>query len=358
MLKVLSAVAALAFALVVPEGADDEVMKCWDQIRTSTGGPPSCLVERAAELAPSVLRPLGTWERARLARALASAVMRDLDALAELAPNGREPLALRYRVIVGEEDRELVLLLEDGDNLSGVLWDGRSVVDRYRELSERLVSRYSFEYLVAELEGGGVVALEDFEAAAVGELPRGWKRRSFGADDGSNPYSVREESGNRFLRAEDRGENVMLYKEVKWNARKYPYLGWRWRIRAVPRGSDERVDERADSAAGVYLTYRRKLGLVPETVKFVWSGRHPRGALFRRPGMGMPWTVVVGSGEADERWHRVVYPIADVYQKTFGGDPGERPLGIAVLSDANDTRSLAAADYDDFVALTSSDGLW
>ncbi|HXV61886.1 MAG TPA: DUF3047 domain-containing protein [Vicinamibacteria bacterium] len=358
MLKVSSAVAALAFALVVPMRADDAVTKCWEEIRLSTGDPPSCLAEQAVALVPRVLSPLEPLERTRLGSALASAVMRDLDASAELTPSGEKPGAVRYRVIVAEEARDLVLVLGDDDALSDVLWDGRSIVDRYRELSGRLVSRYSFEYLVAELEGGGTIALEDFEAAPIGELPHGWKRRPFGADDGSNPYTVREESGNRFLRAEDRGENVMLYKEVKWNARKYPYFGWRWRIRAVPRDADERVDERADSAAGVYLTYRRRLGLVPETVKFVWSGRHPKGTLFRRPGMGMPWTLVAGSGEADERWQRVVYRIADVYEKTFGGDAGERPLGIAVLSDANETRSFAAADYDDFVALTSSDGLW
>jgi hypothetical protein len=141
----------------------------------------------------------------------------------------------------------------------------------------------------------------------------------------------------------------MLYKDVRWDAREYPYLSFRLRIRAVPEGSDEREEQRADSAAGLYLSYRRKLGLVPETVKFVWSGSLSVGSAFRRPGIGMPWTVVVGSGAADETWRTFVFRTEDVYRRTFGKDPGRRPLGIGLLSDANSTGSFASADYDDIV---------
>ena len=196
-----------------------------------------------------------------------------------------------------------------------------------------------------------VVVLEDFERDAPDAEPSGWKRRPFG-DDAGRPYRVVEEDGNRFLRAEDRGENIMLYREVRWDAEAYPYLSWRWRIRAVPEGADARVEDKADNAAGVYLSYRRRFGVVPVTVKFIWSAALEPGSAFRRPGIGMPWTVVAGSGGADDRsWRRVVYRISDVYRDTFGGDSPRRPLGIAVLSDANSTGSFAAADYDDFVVM-------
>jgi hypothetical protein len=193
-----------------------------------------------------------------------------------------------------------------------------------------------------------MLVLEDFEAAPLKELPPGWKPRGFARGERA-PYWIEEENGNRFLRAEDRGENVMLYKEVRWNAREYPYLSFRFRIRAVPEGSDERFEDKADSAAGLYLSYRRKFGIVPETVKFVWSGSLTAGAAFRRPGIGMPWTVVAGSGAPDGAWRTFAFRTDDVYRKTFGKDPGERPLGIGILSDANSTGSVASADYDDIV---------
>jgi hypothetical protein len=196
------------------------------------------------------------------------------------------------------------------------------------------------------------IVLEDFEGGPVDGLPPGWKARRYGEAE-RPPYRIQEEDGNLFLRAEDRGENVMLYKEVRWNAREYPYLSFRWRVRAVPEGADERLEDKADSAAGLYLSYRRKLGVVPESVKFVWSGSLAAGSAFRRPGLGMPWTVVAGSGAPDHAWRTYVFRTEDVYRKTFGKDPGDRPLGIGLLSDANSTGSLAAADYDDITVYRS-----
>jgi hypothetical protein len=206
--------------------------------------------------------------------------------------------------------------------------------------------------LLAVPDGEDLV-LEDFEEGAVGEMPKDWKARGF-ERGATPPYWIVEENGNRFLRAEDRGQNVMLYKEVRWDARDYPYISFRWRIRSVPEGADEREEERADSAAGLYLSYRRKLGLIPESVKFVWRGSLDEGSTFRRPGIGMPWTVVAGSGPADATWRRFVFRTDDVYRRTFGKDPAERPLGIGILSDANSTGSFAAADYDDIVVHRSA----
>ena len=201
-----------------------------------------------------------------------------------------------------------------------------------------------------------MLVLEDFEGPDEAGMPSGWKRRAFGDDpeEPGRPYRVLEENGNRFLRAEDRGENVMIYREIRWDVSRYPYLGWRWRIRAVPEGADARYEETADNAAGVYLTYRRRLGLVPVTVKFVWSEGLESGDAFRRPGIGMPWTVIAGSGAAaPTEWRYVVVDVAKVYEETFGGSAPREPLGVGLLTDANSTGGYAAADYDDIRAYRS-----
>ena len=336
-------------------GPEERVARCWARVRGGGDEVPACIVDAAAAVAPTVLAPswsgLDEAERRRFNHALAAAMRRDLLGLGEGSlellskeTDGRQ-LKLRYRL----GSRELDVVFSSG-RLLDIYWEDTSVKRHYRRVCEPLLKGYSFAYLVGELEGRGVVVLEDFDAQPVGELPRGWKWRGFGQED-EKPYRVVEQAGNRFLRAEDRGENVMLYKEVRWDTRKYPYISWRWRIRAVPDGADARREDMADSAAGLYLTYRRKLGLVPEAVKFVWSGHLSAGMAFRRPGVGMPWTVVAGSGSAGGEWHRYVYHVSDVYTETFGGSPGERPLGVGLLSDANNTNSYAAADYDDIVAL-------
>jgi len=54
-------------------------------------------------------------------------------------------------------------------------------------------------------------------------------------------------------------------------------------------------------------------------------------------------------------WRTYVLNAYEAYQKTFGGNPPDRPLGIGILSDANSTHSKAYADYDDIRALRYAD---
>jgi hypothetical protein len=363
---------AVAAALLLIASARGEtprlrLERCFTELELDDAGRgelPECFLDAVRGLSPAALG--ARWETAtegekrRFERAFAAALRREIPegASADLRSEDSDSRGSRlvYRVRAGGADLgEATLLLSPEGSPSDVLWQEGSLMRRYRELCERTLERYSFAYLLGELEGKGVVVLEDFEDGPLGELPSGWERRGFGGV-GTIPYRVLAEDGNRFLRAEDRGENVMIYKEARWDSRKYPYLSFRFRIRAVPAGSDERIEEKADSAAGLYLSYGRKLGVIPETVKFVWSGAIAAGTAFRRPGIGMPWTVVAGSGAADETsWHRFVFDTGRVYQETFGGSGGDRPLGIGLLTDANATRGFAAADYDDIVLLERSE---
>jgi Protein of unknown function (DUF3047) len=378
LVAALGALACYAFAL--GEAPRDRIERCWSELTAAGSGElPECFLRFAADLSPLVLgerfEGASAGEKRRFERALAAALRRELPSGASFHPKTEEASRDGTRLVYGIEaaDTELhgeaTLLLALDGSLRDVLWNGGSVARRYRDECERTIERYSFEYLIGELEGRGVVVLEDFEDAPLEGLPLGWRRRDFSDRSAGMkaPYRVLEEDGNRFLRGEDRGENVMLYKEVRWDSKKYPYLSFRWRIRAVPAGSDERLEDKADSAAGLYLSYGRTLGLVPETVKFVWSGTVAAGTAFRRPGIGMPWTVVAGSGPADDlsglsrpsrpsrgTWHRFVYDTGRVCRETFGKTPDERPLGIGLLTDANSTGSFAAADYDDIVALAHS----
>jgi len=230
------------------------------------------------------------------------------------------------------------------------------MVKFYRDLTHDLIGDYSFPYMIAELADYSFVVLEDFESDSVGALPANWTWRG-GDNEKNKPYTVREEAGNGYLAATDEGESVILGKSIRWDLREFPYVSFRWRVHRIPEGADERFSDRVDSGAGVYFVYRKKtFGLIPESVKYVWSTTLPIGSAVRRRGVGKPWMVVAGSGEAGLGvWHLCVFDLRDAYRKTFGGNPPERPIGIAILSDANSTTSQAYADYDDIRALREAD---
>ncbi len=328
----------------------------------------------APQLLQNEWRKLTAHDQKSFKQALLKSISRNLQAeLEQLKTPGFPALRLknqeiqerfaRLDFVVGKgpsrKEREFsVSLLKDplGSWRITTISSGKeSLLQHYYKISDRLIDDYSFAYLVAELSGQGYVVLEDFEGCEIGTLPKGWTWKS--KDDSKNkPYRVASEDGNKYLEATDRGESVILGKDVNWDIRKYPYVSFRWRGKELPKGGDERYGRSVDSAAGIYFVYKKKLGLIPESVKYVWSTTLPRGSAMRRSGTGRPWMVVAESGEENlGKWRTYVFNLYEAYQKTFGGDPPDKPIGIGILSDANSTDSKAFADYDDIRALSKAD---
>jgi hypothetical protein len=246
--------------------------------------------------------------------------------------------------------------MSDGKwQLSDVEVDDDSLTGSYARRATRLLDRYSFAYLVAKLEDAPFVILEDFEDDTVGQLPVGWQWKS--QDDRKRkPYKVEQEQDNKYLAARDEGESVIIAKDVKWDLREYPYVSFRWRVHEIPEGADERFNKKVDSAAGVYFVYRELLGLIPQSVKYVWSSTLPVGSTMQRSGLGKPWMVVAETGtDSIGEWRTYVFDLAQAYRDTFGGRPPREAVAIGILSDANSMRAHAYADYDDIRALRSAD---
>ena len=301
--------------------------------------------ERAGVSVYVVKQPDGTW---RIGRPGA------------LKPEEVEDYAaLTYTLTTVPNPRELTfnLLKRRGETwmVSDVRIDGVSLLEHYYRRCRDLLNRYSMPFLIAELAGRGYMLVDDFETGELGKLPKDyiWRVRDAAKN---KPYAVREEHGNRYLAAIDTGESVTIGKELKWDIRKYPFLSFRWRVKSLPPGGDERYGNTNDSAASISVLFKLKFGIVPEAVKYVWSTTLPAGTATRRSGTGRPWVIVAEGGEEHlGEWRTYVFNVYEAYSETFGGDPPATPHGIGILTDANATRSLAVADYDDIRILQSAD---
>lgn len=189
------------------------------------------------------------------------------------------------------------------------------------------------------------VVVEDFAKAKVGELPADWKLRK---DAGKSVYTVREDGGKRFLRAQATGLGIQAAKQHEWNLDDYPVLAWRWRPVEFPKGTDERESGANDSVLAVYMLvpYSRVRG--PKAVKYVWSERVPAGTRLES-NMGLTKVRVLRSG-ADKQgeWVEERVNVREDFMKAFGTKDVPKPAGLAVLTDSDDTSSTAAGDYADF----------
>ncbi len=197
---------------------------------------------------------------------------------------------------------------------------------------------------------GECIVIEDFAKAKVGEFPSDWKVRK---DTGKGIYTVREEGGLRFLRAESRGLGIQAAKQYEWDLNAYPVLAWSWRPLEFPRGADEREAKMNDSVLAVYMlvSYSRLVG--PKAVKYIWSERVPVGSHLTSNN-GLPQVRVLRSG-ADKmgEWVEERMNIRDDYRTYFEENDVPSPAGIAVLTDADDTKSTARGDYANFRACRS-----
>jgi hypothetical protein len=191
------------------------------------------------------------------------------------------------------------------------------------------------------------LTLENFATGKVGELPSDWKVRKA---DGKDVYSVQEEAGVRFLRAVSRGLGIQAAKEREWDLKTYPVLAWSWRPRQFPRGADERESGKNDSALAVYLLVPYSSIRGPKAVKYIWSERVPV-ATHLTSNAGLTQVRVLRSGPAaKDQWTEERVNVLEDYKRYFNEADAPKPAGIAVLTDADDTRSVAEGDYANFRA--------
>jgi hypothetical protein len=209
----------------------------------------------------------------------------------------------------------------------------------------RLVIALLAAALLAEPVGAQeCVTVENFSKGKVGRFPSDWKPRK---DAGREVYSVQEMDGLRFLRARAKGLGIQAAKEYEWDPKAYPMLAWSWRPIEFPAGSDERQPKTNDSAISVYAVFPHTPWSV-KTIKYIWSAVVPVGTRLSSSA-GLTQVLVIRNGtDRKGGWTEERVNILEDYTKFFDEAEAPKASGIAVLTDADDTKSTARGDYANF----------
>ncbi len=214
---------------------------------------------------------------------------------------------------------------------------------------------WSIVLILILLEGTGfgqTLAGLDFEGDETGKPPLGWSAQD--EEKMARTYTVQSEEGNKFLRADSRGNSVQIGYEKKWALKDYPILRWRWRAQIFPEGSDERKKSGNDNILAVYVVFGG--WPVPRSIKYVWSDTLPAGTKIDSPHSGKTKIIVVRSGRsAAGKWITEERNVLTDYRSVFGdGEADPEARGIALLTDSDNTKTRAVGDYDDIVILGKS----
>jgi hypothetical protein len=171
-----------------------------------------------------------------------------------------------------------------------------------------------------------------------------------------NYYRVLREGGESFIRAQyapPMKTAVLGWQTPAPERKQFKKVRWSWRARTLPRGADECVKGKGDSAAVVYLTWKR--GLRYYTLKYVWSATRPPGTICARKRnlFVAQDTIILESGPPLHAWRSVEIDLDTEFRSHFeaGNPQASVPnfVGIGLMSDGDQTHSESSADYGRFV---------
>lgn len=196
--------------------------------------------------------------------------------------------------------------------------------------------------------------------------PPGWEPLTFSRVPRHTRYTVVLDGERWVLRADSDGAASGLYRPLDLDPRVHRVLSWRWKIEGVLARSDPRRKQGDDYPARVYVAfeydpasasvwerarfgfYRLLYGRYPPglALNYVWESRLPAGTVLDNAYTARAKIVVVRSGAAEAgRWVSESRDVHADYRRIMGTEP-PRIVGIALMTDTDDTGERATAYYD------------
>lgn len=216
------------------------------------------------------------------------------------------------------------------------------------------------------------VRIGSFSTSTVGaRLPVGWHELKFRHVRRATTYRIVADGPRTVLQAEANAGASLLYTRTDLPSVTYRTVRWCWRVGRTPDGADLRHRRGDDAAARVYIGFRYRPELVPLVqrwqyllarnrygeyppyagVSYLWSSRTAQHTVLRNPSLSRSVEYVIESGE--DRAGQWIEEQRDVYRdfvRVFGFPP-PRISHVAVMSDADDTKSESVAWYGDIELL-------
>lgn len=173
----------------------------------------------------------------------------------------------------------------------------------------------------------------------------GWKEKSFA---GETRYTRVEKDGRRVLQAQSQGTASGLYREIRVDLKRTPYLNWSWRIANVLEGVNERSKSGDDYPARVYVVLSGGiLFWKTRSLNYVWSSNQPIGSHWPNAYTDHVQMMAVESGKAKiGQWIAEKRNLRADFQNLFGDDI-DHIDAIAIMTDTDNSGQAATAWYGD-----------
>lgn len=142
-----------------------------------------------------------------------------------------------------------------------------------------------------------------------------------------------------------------LYYRIGYKLKEYPYLRWKWRVLQFPDKSRAKTDEEKDDyAARVYVIFPFLSFSSSKFIEYVWAENLPVGTILDSPdGKNIKMVVVRSGKEENSEWVVDTRNVYEDYISVFGQKPRRKVGAIAIMCDADSTKTLAESLFDDIM---------
>lgn len=210
-------------------------------------------------------------------------------------------------------------------------------------------------------------ALQPF--STMSNIKDGWEPLEFPNIDQLTQYQLVAENGTQVVKATTSGSASGLIARVTIQPSDSLILRWRWKVSNVFEQGNARKKSGDDYPARIYVAFKfqpEKAGfferakrqavevlfgesLPGNALNYIWANTLPKGEFVANPYTDKTVMIAVNSGTRNVgEWVTVERDIVADYRKAFGEAPPPI-VGIAIMSDSDNTGERATAWYGDIV---------
>jgi len=173
----------------------------------------------------------------------------------------------------------------------------------------------------------------------------GWDEKSF---SGQTQYTLVERDGIKVLSAESKSSASALYKKMRIDLEKTPYLNWSWLVVNHLGDINERQKEGDDYPARVYVIIDGGIFFwKTRAINYVWSSHQPEGSTWPNAYTDNTRMIALQSGSAYlGQWRTEKRNIRADLRQRFGEDLRYID-GVAVMTDTDNSQGQAVSYYRD-----------
>jgi len=191
-----------------------------------------------------------------------------------------------------------------------------------------------------------------------------WKHQAFPGKKVTQ-FRYARKDGRDAMAVQAESSASMLRRAVRIAPQDLGNVRFSWKVPALMEQADLALRDKADSSVRVVLAFEGdRSRLTPReaavaelaravtgeempyaTLMYVWCNKRPAGAMIRSARSDRIRKIVVQSGSGGlNRWLDYERDIRADYERAFGEKPGAL-IGIGIMTDSDNTRSLAQAWY-------------